>query len=85
MKDLMISVMKELERYNKEYNKRYDVVEIEKQHKRVVEEAATSYVSGILTGVLFGFGNDEHDDLKEAIEDMDYEFLNGQTITGRVL
>ncbi len=85
MKDLMTSVMKEMERYENEYNKKYDVAEIDKQHKRVIEEAATSYVSGILTATLFGFGADAHDELREAIEDMEYEFLNGQTITGKVL
>jgi hypothetical protein len=34
---------------------------------------------------MFTLGVEQHDELKEAFEDMDYEFLNGQTITGRVL
>jgi hypothetical protein len=83
MKDLMNRVMKELENYEREYNKSCGVPEIDKNQKRVVAEAATSYVEGILTGVLFGFGTDEYKEVKDMIEDLDYEFLTGQTITGR--
>ena len=82
MKDLMISVKKELSRYEREYNKSYGVPDLDKQHKQLVTEAATSYIEGVCAGVLYGFGAEAHDEFIDFIEDLDYDFIKGQAITG---
>lgn len=56
MEKLIERFKQEMERYENEYRVEYDAPEVNREHKRVVAEAATSYVNGVLIATLWGFG-----------------------------
>ena len=82
MESLIKSFVEEMTRYQMEYNKTYDIPELDHQQKIIVEEAATSFVNGIWKATLYGFGTEAAAEIAEIAED--YDFVKGQTITGVV-
>lgn len=69
------------------YKNEYENADAGSIKKRVIEEAATSFLEGIELAVLYGFGQKAFDEIVELIEDLEEEndFIKLHTITGVTL
>ena len=69
------------------YKYEYENADAGSAKKRVIEEAATSFLEGIELAVAYGFGQKAIDEIVELVEDLEEEndFIRLHTITGITL